>query len=60
MSGLPTNPPPSPPTQRVDNQLTHPQGQDPLLKTRTRTYTPKYQPAYSFSLCPPPPFCVWL
>ena len=48
-------PPSSPPTQRVGTQPLYPQVEESLLKRRTRVYTQKYQPAYSFSLYAPPP-----
>ena len=51
------NPPPSPPTQWVDNPPHSSHVEDSLLKRRTNTYTRKYQLAYSLSLhgTPQPP-----
>ena len=51
----PLTPPLSPPTQRMGNQHAYPQMDDSLLKRGARTYTRKYQPAYSFSLYGTPP-----
>ena len=47
--------PSSPPTQRVVHQPDHPPLEDSLLEWRTRPYTRKYQPAYSFSVYGNPP-----
>ena len=49
------NPPPSAPTQRVDDKPPHPRVEDSLLKRRTHACTWTYPPAYSFSLYGAPP-----
>ena len=47
-----SNPPSSPPTQRVGSQPPHPQVEDSPLKRRTGAF---YPPSYSFSLFGSPP-----